>query len=540
MCVVVAAQVKKRDKGEGALHRGSLVQSMVELEKLQEEARRLQARIRQMEEKTMCTGCKKRPAHTVFSPCSHTFCSEQGCLTTEVTECPQCNVVVTGRTRLGGPWHAVSPEHHHQQQQQQRGGGGGGGDRAAGARLGDGPIWNLRGALTKEEGVEREEVDKELKCLRLKDTNQTRAYIKQLEQEVESLKGGTDARCRRLLEQGLSQSLDADVKFVFDDGRKPLSGHRGMLCAASEEFAEMLRSGKVEDRDGMVRVPPGVSVSAFRGFLEWVYLGRCGEECVKADGRELWVLAEKFKVVEMKEWLVEEGINGSSVCAAYEFGLVPEGERGDILDGCVALARRGLGGVEEEGLRGVGVDAVTVLVRARVSEGGDERLGWRGVREGFELVERWLRANGGTSGGRRSDCVRIVEELDLMRLPLKVLRGVVEGSELVRGERLIEMYEGKVCREGAFEVEYAVDQTFGGGDGGGGDLPGQLSDNLGHIAVHGEGADQRIAVADGLNCRVSVFTGALLPSPPPPSNAHRIMETELQASPNPASTQPKT
>lgn len=103
-----------------------------------------------------------------------------------------------------------------------------GGERAAGARLGDGPMWNLRGALTKEEGVGREEVEEELKWLRLKEGNKTRAYIKQLEGEVERLKGGTNARCRRLLEQGLSQSADADVKFVFDDGRSPLSGHRSL------------------------------------------------------------------------------------------------------------------------------------------------------------------------------------------------------------------------------------------------------------------------------------------------------------------------
>ena len=157
-------------------------------------------------------------------------------------------------------------------------------------------MWNLREAsLKKKQGVERDEVEEELEALErqyrelkqwkqdrleedeeedgIREASLTRRYIEELETEVERLRGGSDARCRKMLEQGLSCCDHADVKFVFEGGKSLVRGHRGMLCAASEEFDGMFRSGMMEERDRVVRVPPGVSVSAYRGFLEWVYLG---------------------------------------------------------------------------------------------------------------------------------------------------------------------------------------------------------------------------------------------------------------------------
>jgi hypothetical protein len=60
---------------------------------------------------------------------------------------------------------------------------------------------------------------------------------------------------------------------VFDNGNSAVSGHRGILCAVSEEFRGMFRSGMLEEREGRIKAPPGVSVPSFRGFLEFVYLG---------------------------------------------------------------------------------------------------------------------------------------------------------------------------------------------------------------------------------------------------------------------------
>ena len=102
----------------------------------------------------------------------------------------------------------------------------------------------------------------------------TRAYIEQLEQENRILREGSDARCTRMLQQALEGSDDADVDFVFDSGQMGVvKGHRGMLCAGSEEYAGLFRSGMVEAQEGKIRVPPVIGVASFRGFLEWLYLG---------------------------------------------------------------------------------------------------------------------------------------------------------------------------------------------------------------------------------------------------------------------------
>ena len=56
--------------------------------------------------------------------------------------------------------------------------------------------------------------------------------------------------------------------------------------------------------------------------------GRAGEECEKADGRELWVLAEMYNIAGVREWLQGESLDVGNFCAACEFGLLPEGTAG--------------------------------------------------------------------------------------------------------------------------------------------------------------------------------------------------------------------
>ena len=192
----------------------------------------------------------------------------------------------------------------------------------AGPKLGSGPRWNLRGAVGGKNKVEKEAVERELAlmkqmmqfissevdqvvweemgeelegsgCLEPGDQERieeifkdasgagtTRAYIEQLEAEIRMLRAGSDARCTGMLRQALSGSEDADVDFVFDGGQiGGVKGHRGMLCAGSEEYAGLFRSGMVEAQEGKIRVPPCVGTESFRGFLEWLYLGEVFAVC---------------------------------------------------------------------------------------------------------------------------------------------------------------------------------------------------------------------------------------------------------------------
>lgn len=186
----------------------------------------------------------------------------------------------------------------------------------AGPCLGVGPRWDLRRAVAGKERVAKAAVERQLQWLRERikalkrcprggnsddeqyydeddyeedesdleggdrenlDAPVTREYIEQLEEELMSIRAGPDARCTKMLDQALSESEDADVQFVFGGGQHRggggVRGHRGMLCAGSEEFAGMFRSGMKEAREGKIPVPPGVSVRGVRGLLEWVYLG---------------------------------------------------------------------------------------------------------------------------------------------------------------------------------------------------------------------------------------------------------------------------
>jgi len=98
--------------------------------------------------------------------------------------------------------------------------------------------------------------------------------------------------------------------------------------------------------------------------------GRAGEMCARADGRELWVLGEMYDVGSMREWLLDEGIDGSNLGASYEFGLVPEGvEREGIIESCLAVVQNGgLGVVDEAGMRGVGRETAKGLALARARQ----------------------------------------------------------------------------------------------------------------------------------------------------------------------------
>jgi hypothetical protein len=88
------------------------------------------------------------------------------------------------------------------------------------------------------------------------------------------LREGAWKRCSAMLQQALSSDAkETDVSLVDEHGGEMLRAHRGMLCAASREFRSMFNSGMIEEKEGIVRMPPGISVASARAFLEWVYLG---------------------------------------------------------------------------------------------------------------------------------------------------------------------------------------------------------------------------------------------------------------------------
>lgn len=90
-------------------------------------------------------------------------------------------------------------------------------------------------------------------------------------------------RCDALLEQALGGSEHGEVRFRFEDGAGPLSGHRAALCTAREDYAGWF---SVQDggREGgyhrcaawvedIIGVPPWLSEAGYRVLtrIQWLY-----------------------------------------------------------------------------------------------------------------------------------------------------------------------------------------------------------------------------------------------------------------------------
>ncbi len=58
-----------------------------------------------------------------------------------------------------------------------------------------------------------------------------------------------------------------------------------------------------------------------------MFAGSGGKEIEHADGRELWILADAYKVRGMREWMVREAINVQSMPAVMHYALESAGNR---------------------------------------------------------------------------------------------------------------------------------------------------------------------------------------------------------------------
>ena len=217
------------------------------------------------------------------------------------------------------------------------------------------------------------------------------------------------------------------------------------------------------------------------------------------------MLGELYEVAGMRDWLLDEGIHGGNFGAAYEFWLVPEGvERDGIMAKCMSIVQEeGHGEVDRAGLRGVGREAARGLALARARHGEERRGGWRYVRDGFRVLEAWVRANGGINGwGNEALFREVIGELDLLRMPLKPLRELLAGCEVINGVWAAEIIDRKqAAGENAHDEEiktaYKVKREY--------DLGGDFGSwGPGKLALHGEGSEQRMAVLDWSNNRVVI------------------------------------
>ena len=77
--------------------------------------------------------------------------------------------------------------------------------------------------------------------------------------------------CEVQLQQALTKSELADVQLKIDDVWVA-SGHRSVLSARSQVFANMLAHDTKERRSGVIQLN-GVTADSLIAFLEFLYLG---------------------------------------------------------------------------------------------------------------------------------------------------------------------------------------------------------------------------------------------------------------------------
>ena len=174
----------------------------------------------------------------------------------------------------------------------------------------------------------------------------------------------------------------------------------------------------------------------------------------EADGRELWMLAHKYEVEGVKEWLMKHAITAESVCAAACFACECEADVCEgLLEACRKHASWSLPKVRESALAGVGVGAAGELLRAHAE---NVHLGRAcDVAEGYRYAERWARANQlgcGASIERENKALKkqaasLVDMLELSRLPHSFLMESVKSSGLVSYDRLWQIHADVVERE---------------------------------------------------------------------------------------------
>jgi hypothetical protein len=222
------------------------------------------------------------------------------------------------------------------------------------------------------------------------------------------------------------------------------------------------------------------------------------------------MLSDRYEVDGIKEFLSQPGITAESACAAAQFACdCAEGVCEGLLEACREHASWSLPKYDEAALKGVGARAVGELLRAHAS---NLYLGRTcDIVEGFNYVERWVRANRDEGGDENSDVVGHAQELmgmlDLKRLPYEFLCTRVRLSGLASAGHLWAVIDS--CYKREKDGKYATQSTarlekFQ-------TITSRLDNKhklkkLGGIAVGGTGEKERVAVIDAADLCVHVFS----------------------------------
>jgi sugar lactone lactonase YvrE len=222
-----------------------------------------------------------------------------------------------------------------------------------------------------------------------------------------------------------------------------------------------------------------------------------------------------YEVEGMKEWLLDDGIDEGNVFAAYEFGLVPEGYRGEITETCEYLAQRVF--IDNTGaarfsswntvqVEGVGANAVRGIVQVLVSCLGKRWWTRHCVEQCVALFVWWWLCNAALCSGCSPDEMdQIIDMMDFTKLSRQKFDSFLQRLDshlsVIRcqGSTWASGVANKIAMdpaEGPYAGDFLISRIY---DADGGDHA------VWGVAVHGEGAEQRVAVVLRVERKVRVY-----------------------------------
>ena len=212
----------------------------------------------------------------------------------------------------------------------------------------------------------------------------------------------------------------------------PMTFVLSVMCR-SEVIKTMFQSDMIEGNTGQMKIRE-CSRKSFQGFQEYMYLGLGDILMEKADGRELYTLAEVYGVDELKTYLLER-LDANCIGAAGAYFATREYEDPEVIDNFTKAGWNCVGEVPEESLKGVPVRIAAAILRGYAS---------RNPVKAFEFVLRWSRNNNDESERRDTEMEQLLDLIDFRRMEEQDLTNIRKTSEILSEARIREITSQRI------------------------------------------------------------------------------------------------
>jgi len=198
-----------------------------------------------------------------------------------------------------------------------------------------------------------------------------------------------------------------------------------VICR-SEVFKTIFQSEMMEGNTGEMNVQE-CSRESFQAFVEFIYLGSAGELMEKANGGDLYTLAEMYGVNDLKTYLLEN-LDLESIGTAAEY--FAENDDDKVVEIFTKAGWDCVGKMSEESLKGVPVNMARHMLQGHVG---------KNPKEAFEFILRWVRNNREGYGSGYGHVKELLALIDFRRIDKNYLADTVKTSEIMTTDKIDEI-----------------------------------------------------------------------------------------------------